>query len=173
MGRSRRTRDWNAETVSRDQILRGERGQGNIHFPCSADHEQNWQPSYPVDQYSGHMMCDYKYIYTYIHTYIHTYIYTYIHTYIRTYHRQLYNRFVVRISWYPTSWAYTNDTRYRSVSNQNCILRDCHEDTRKTRDTKVFQIRSEDNKGIKGLARGETLVSGIRLTQYKYYVHLS
>ena len=26
-------------------------GQGNIHFPCSADHEQDWQP-YPVDPYS-------------------------------------------------------------------------------------------------------------------------
>ena len=23
-------------------ILRHERGQGNIHFPCSADHEQDW-----------------------------------------------------------------------------------------------------------------------------------
>ena len=30
-----------AEPVSRDQILRRERGQGNIHFPCSADHEQD------------------------------------------------------------------------------------------------------------------------------------
>ena len=28
--------------------LRHARGQGNIHFPCSADHEQDWQP-YPVD----------------------------------------------------------------------------------------------------------------------------
>ena len=27
-------------------------GQGNIHFPCSADHEQDWQP-YPVDPYSA------------------------------------------------------------------------------------------------------------------------
>ena len=40
--------------VSRDQMLRGERGQGNIHFPCSADHEQDWQP-YPVDPYSCYM----------------------------------------------------------------------------------------------------------------------
>ena len=41
------------------------RGQGNIHFPCSADHEQDWQP-YPVDPYSG--ICD-------DHTYIiHTFI---------------------------------------------------------------------------------------------------
>ena len=45
---SRLTRDGTAEPVSRDQILRGERGQGNIHFSCSADHVQDWQP-YPVD----------------------------------------------------------------------------------------------------------------------------
>ena len=38
---------------SRDQIFRHVRGQGNIHFPCSADHEQqDWQP-YPVDPYSA------------------------------------------------------------------------------------------------------------------------
>ena len=37
-----------------DQILRRERGQGNIHFPCSADHVQDWQP-YPVDPYSCYM----------------------------------------------------------------------------------------------------------------------
>ena len=35
-----------AEPVSRDQILRHVRGHGNTHFPCSADHEQEWQP-YP------------------------------------------------------------------------------------------------------------------------------
>ena len=52
------------EPVSRDQILRHARGQGNIHFPCSADHDQDWQP-YPVDPYSA--ICD-------DHTYIHTYI---------------------------------------------------------------------------------------------------
>ena len=41
------------EPVSRDQILRRDRGQGNDHFPCLADHEeQDWQP-YPVDQYSA------------------------------------------------------------------------------------------------------------------------
>ena len=38
------TRDGTAEPVSRGQILRRERGQGNIYFPCSADHEQDWQP---------------------------------------------------------------------------------------------------------------------------------
>ena len=31
-------RDGTAEPVSRDQIFRRERGQGNIHFSCSADH---------------------------------------------------------------------------------------------------------------------------------------
>ena len=49
-----------AEPVSRDQILRRERGQGNIIFPCSADHEQDWQP-YPVDPYSCYM-CGHTYI---------------------------------------------------------------------------------------------------------------
>ena len=52
---SRLTRDGTAEPVSRDQILRHARGQGNINFPCSADHEQDWQP-YPVDPYSA--ICD-------------------------------------------------------------------------------------------------------------------
>ena len=61
---SRLTRDGTAEPVSRDQILRHARGQGNVHFPCSADHEQDWQP-HPVDPYSA--ICD-------DHTYIHTYI---------------------------------------------------------------------------------------------------
>ena len=40
----RLTRDGTAETVSRDQILRLEQGQGNINFPCLADHKQDWQP---------------------------------------------------------------------------------------------------------------------------------
>ena len=52
MEMSRLTRDGTAEeSVSREQILRRERGQENIHYPCSADHEQDWQP-YPVDPYS-------------------------------------------------------------------------------------------------------------------------
>ena len=50
----RLTRDGTAEPVSRDQILRRESGQGNIHFSCSADHVQGWQP-YPVDSYSCYM----------------------------------------------------------------------------------------------------------------------
>ena len=41
-----------AEFVSRDQILRRERGQGNIHSPCSADNEQDLQV-YQVDPYSA------------------------------------------------------------------------------------------------------------------------
>ena len=66
---SRLTRDGTAEPVSRDQILRRERGQGNINFPCSAEHEQgninfpcsaeheqDWQP-HPVDAYSCYV-CD-------------------------------------------------------------------------------------------------------------------
>ena len=65
MEMSRLMRDGTAEPVSRDQILRHARGQGNIHFPCSADHEQDWQP-YPVDPCSA--ICD-------CHTYIHTYTY--------------------------------------------------------------------------------------------------
>ena len=46
------TWDGTAEPVPRDQILRHERGQGKIHFPISADHEQDCQP-YPVDPYSA------------------------------------------------------------------------------------------------------------------------
>ena len=59
-------RDGTAEPVSRDQILRHARGQGNINCPCSADHEQDWQP-YSVGPYSTIIICD-------DHTYIHIYI---------------------------------------------------------------------------------------------------
>ena len=52
---SRLTRDETAKPVSRGQILRRERGQGKVYFPCSADHEQDWQP-YPVDAQSA--VCD-------------------------------------------------------------------------------------------------------------------
>ena len=55
MEMSRLARDGTAEPVSRDQILRHARRQRNINFPCSADHEQDWQP-YPVDPYSA--ICD-------------------------------------------------------------------------------------------------------------------
>ena len=53
---SRLTRDGTAVPVSRDQILRRERGQGNIHFPCSTGHEQDWQP-HPVDPDSSYSIC--------------------------------------------------------------------------------------------------------------------
>ena len=42
----------NNEPVSQDQILRGEQVQGNLDFPCSANHKQNWLP-YTVDPYSA------------------------------------------------------------------------------------------------------------------------
>ena len=62
---SRLTRVGTAEPVSRDQIVRRERGQGNINFPCSAHHEEDWQP-YPVDPY---------YYALYVVMTIHTYTY--------------------------------------------------------------------------------------------------
>ena len=40
--------DEQADARLAGPIVRRERGQVNIHFPCSADHKQNWQP-YPVD----------------------------------------------------------------------------------------------------------------------------
>ena len=61
---SRLTRDGTAEPVSRGQIFRHVREQGNINFPCSADHEQIWKP-YPVHPYSAYRL----YVMT-IHTYI-------------------------------------------------------------------------------------------------------
>ena len=57
---TRLTRDGTAEPVSRDQILRRERGHRNINFPGSADHDEDWQP-YPFDPYSCYM-CDRIYI---------------------------------------------------------------------------------------------------------------
>ena len=50
-GDEQAARDGTAEPVSRDQILRRERDREIFIFPCSADHEQDWQP-YPVDPYS-------------------------------------------------------------------------------------------------------------------------
>ena len=59
---SRLMRDGTVEPVWRNHILRRyyERGQGIIHFLCSADHDQDWQP-YPVDSYSA-INDDYTYI---------------------------------------------------------------------------------------------------------------
>ena len=45
------TRDGTVEPVSRVQILKRERVQGEINFPSpAADHDKDWQP-YPVDMY--------------------------------------------------------------------------------------------------------------------------
>ena len=60
------TRDGTAKPVSRNQILRRVRGQGNINFLCSANHEQDWRK---VDPYYCYM-CDHTY--TYIHIYMHS-----------------------------------------------------------------------------------------------------
>ena len=57
---SRLTRDGTVEPVSRDHTLRHVRGEGNTNFPCSADHEQDWQ----------------------LTRLIHTLFYVIIHTYI-------------------------------------------------------------------------------------------
>ena len=86
---SRLTRDGTAEPVSRGKILRRERGQGNIHFPCSADHEQDWQP-YPVDPYSCYIR-DHTYIYV---------AYIQVHTYILYRARGVY--IVGDVRFYPT-----------------------------------------------------------------------
>ena len=53
---NRLTQDETAEPVSRDQIFRRAREEGNIHSPCSADNEQDWQ-HYPVDPYSATGIC--------------------------------------------------------------------------------------------------------------------
>ena len=110
---SRLTRYGTAEPVSRDQILRRERGQGKKQFPYPADHEQDRQ-IYPVDPYPAtrdgltyihtymippwedqcewHRMtrmtgpdCAVMYNLINLHTYIHAYIHTNIHTSIQTY----------------------------------------------------------------------------------------
>ena len=44
MEMSRLMRDSTAEPVSRDRSFRLESGQEIIHFPCSADHQQDWLP---------------------------------------------------------------------------------------------------------------------------------
>ena len=59
---SRLTRDGTAEPVSPDRVLRYERGQGNVHFSCSADHVQDWQP-YPVVHSLATFVWPYMYTY--------------------------------------------------------------------------------------------------------------
>ena len=59
------TRDGTAEPVRADQILKkSEQGQKNVHFSCSADHWQVWQP-YTIDPYPA--KCD-NHTYIHIHT---------------------------------------------------------------------------------------------------------
>ena len=59
------TRYGTAEPVWRDQILRCVLGQENIHFPCSADHEQDYRQPYPVNH--SFAICDDNiYIYIYV-----------------------------------------------------------------------------------------------------------
>ena len=61
---NRLRRDGTVEPVSRDQIIRRAKVQGNIHFPCSADLNQDWQP-YQVDPYSA--VFDYHAIHRHTH----------------------------------------------------------------------------------------------------------
>ena len=50
---NRLTRDGTAEPVSRDQILRHARGQGNIIFPVQLTTSRIGNLTYPVDPYSA------------------------------------------------------------------------------------------------------------------------
>ena len=55
---SRLTSDGTAEPLSRDQILRRERGQGNIvFFPFQLTTSRITKP-YPVDPYTYYISCD-------------------------------------------------------------------------------------------------------------------
>ena len=73
---SKLTRDGTAESVSRDQILRRERGQRIIHFPCSAaDHEQDWQPCLVRAIHTNILLHTHTAVVTYIYIY-----YIYMHT---------------------------------------------------------------------------------------------
>ena len=68
---SKLTRDGTAEPVSRDQILRRDRGQRIIHFPCiAADHEQDWQPCPAVGAIHTNIV-----LHTHTAVVTHTYIY--------------------------------------------------------------------------------------------------
>ena len=51
-----------SDPVSRGQTPIRKRGEGNIYFPCSGDHEQDWQLYYPFYPYSA--MCNER---TYAH----------------------------------------------------------------------------------------------------------
>ena len=85
MEMSKLTRDGTAEPVSRDHILRFERGQRITHFPCStADHEQDWQPC-PVVRaiHTNIVLHTHTAVVTHIYIYIYI-IYIYIYAYYTT-----------------------------------------------------------------------------------------
>ena len=63
------TPDGTVEPASRDQIVRHERGQGNVHFPCSAHNKRIGNLTWLI-----HTLLYVMTINTYIHTYIHTYV---------------------------------------------------------------------------------------------------
>ena len=70
MEMSRLTRDGTAEPVSRDQILRHEGGQGNIHFfPVQLTTCRTGNLTRLIHSLATIYMCDHTYIH-YIHTYI-------------------------------------------------------------------------------------------------------
>ena len=100
MEMSKLTRDGTAEPVSRDQILRREREQRIIHFPCStADHKQDWQPCPVV-----------RAIHTNIVLHTHTTVVTHIYIYIYAYYTTTVNRARMYMSpnkKYTGTW-YTN-----------------------------------------------------------------
>ena len=74
---SKLARDGTAEPVSRDQILRRERGQRIIQFTCSAaDHEQDWQPRPVVRVIHTNIVL---HTHTAVVTHTHIYIYIYMH----------------------------------------------------------------------------------------------
>ena len=93
------TRDGTAEPVSRDQILRLERGQGINRFACLADHEQDWQP-HPFEPYS-------------IESAVHTYIYAYIQLYIQSY---IHVCFLPIHSGHQVRWTYQPGSHRRKVT---------------------------------------------------------
>ena len=64
------------QPISRDQILRRERGKGEKYFLFLADHEQDWQP-YPVDPYSA-IYGDRPHTHTEVHN-MHTYSDTFLY----------------------------------------------------------------------------------------------
>ena len=78
---SKLTRDGTAEPVSRDQILRREREQRILYFPCSAaDHEQDWQPCPVVRAIRTNTVLR-------THTAVVTHMYIYIYAYYTTVNR--------------------------------------------------------------------------------------